>query len=247
MEFYENLADRYDLMTRFDQRIVKDGNVLRAWVEKYGIKSAIDVACGTGLHSILLAKMGVQTVGTDISKPMLDRARENAVRQDVVVDFRQVSMEHLGESVDQRFDALFCLGNSLPHILNESDLDKVAKSFSDCLVSGGIAVIQLLNYHRVLENKKRLVGIHKVGTTEFVRYYDFFPEYLRFNILMIDSQNGTQLREIESTTLYPYTKAELEPHLLGSGFRSIEYYGDMKFTPYDPESSTDLVISARKI
>ncbi|MBU1320584.1 MAG: class I SAM-dependent methyltransferase [candidate division Zixibacteria bacterium] len=246
MEFYENLADRYDLMTRFDQRIVKDGNVLHAWIEKHGIKSAIDVACGTGLHSILLAKMGVQTVGTDISKPMLDRAKENAARQDVVVDFRQVSMEHLGESVDQRFDALFCLGNSLPHILNVSDLATVVRSFSESVVPGGIAVLQLINYHRVLENKKRLVGIHKVGETEFIRYYDFFPDHLRFNILMIDSRNGSQLRELESTNLYPYTKAELEPHILKSGFRSIECYGDMIFTPYDPESSTDLVICARR-
>jgi glycine/sarcosine N-methyltransferase len=246
MPFYENLADRYDQMTRFDQRIERDGNLLQKWVAKFRIESAVDVACGTGLHSILLAKEGVETLGTDISAPMLDRARQNAARHAVDVEFRQISMKRLGESIDRQFDALFCLGNSLPHLLEKPELEKTIKSFANCVAPGGVAVIQLLNYERILTKKHRLVGIHRVDETEFIRYYDFFPNHIRFNILTVDSQSGTQTREIESTNLYPYTRSEIEPRLRDAGFSSIECYGDMTFTPYDPEFSTDLVICARR-
>jgi glycine/sarcosine N-methyltransferase len=230
MAFYENLADRYDLMTRFDQRIKKDGDLLRTWVKRFRLKSAIDVACGTGLHSILLAKAGVKTLGTDISGQMLNRAKHNAARN----------------TINQRFDALFCLGNSLPHILDMANLEMTIKSFAGCLVPGGVAIIQLLNYERILTKKHRLVGIHRVGDTEFIRYYDFFPKHVRFTILTVDSRNGSQTREIETTNLYPYTKSELEPRLLKSGFTSVKCYGDMSSIPYDSEFSTNLVICAKR-
>jgi glycine/sarcosine N-methyltransferase len=246
MAFYENLADRYDLMTRFDQRIKKDGDLLRTWVKRFRLKSAIDVACGTGLHSILLAKAGVKTLGTDISGQMLNRAKHNAARNKIHVEFRQIAMERLGDSINQRFDALFCLGNSLPHILDMANLEMTIKSFAGCLVPGGVAIIQLLNYERILTKKHRLVGIHRVGDTEFIRYYDFFPKHVRFTILTVDSRNGSQTREIETTNLYPYTKSELEPRLLKSGFTSVKCYGDMSSIPYDSEFSTNLVICAKR-
>jgi ubiquinone/menaquinone biosynthesis C-methylase UbiE len=73
MEFYENLENHYDRMTRFKERIKTEKSVLAKWVERYKFQSAIDVACGTGLHSILLAQMGIKTTGVDISETMRNR------------------------------------------------------------------------------------------------------------------------------------------------------------------------------
>jgi ubiquinone/menaquinone biosynthesis C-methylase UbiE len=54
MEFYKQLADPYDLMTRFEERFKNEKKILQKWQHKLPFQSALDVACGTGLHSILL-------------------------------------------------------------------------------------------------------------------------------------------------------------------------------------------------
>lgn len=41
---------------------------------------ALDLACGTGRWSIFFARQGAEVVATDLSEPMVERARENAQR-----------------------------------------------------------------------------------------------------------------------------------------------------------------------
>jgi 2-polyprenyl-3-methyl-5-hydroxy-6-metoxy-1,4-benzoquinol methylase len=50
----------------------------------------IDIGCGTGRHSIELAKRGYSVTGVDLSGSMLERAREKAGQNDVQIDFLQL-------------------------------------------------------------------------------------------------------------------------------------------------------------
>jgi 2-polyprenyl-3-methyl-5-hydroxy-6-metoxy-1,4-benzoquinol methylase len=63
----------------------------------------LDIGCGTGRHSIELAKRGYTVVGVDLSDDQLNRARENALAAGVIVDFRT------GDARDLDFDEEFDL------------------------------------------------------------------------------------------------------------------------------------------
>ena len=52
----------------------------------------LDVACGTGHHAIALARKGHQVVGTDLSRAMVERARENAEAAGATVTFANVGL-----------------------------------------------------------------------------------------------------------------------------------------------------------
>ncbi|RPJ50835.1 MAG: class I SAM-dependent methyltransferase, partial [Acidobacteria bacterium] len=71
-DFYKELASDYDSMTRFKQRLRGEEQMLRRWRERYGFNSALDAACGTGLHAVVLAQMGVKATAADPSAAMLD-------------------------------------------------------------------------------------------------------------------------------------------------------------------------------
>ncbi|GAK51462.1 putative methyltransferase [Candidatus Moduliflexus flocculans] len=246
MAFYEELAAEYDKMTRFDERLPKERAMLQGWRERYRVQSVLDAACGTGLHAVLLAQMGIRTVGTDLSSAMLAQAKGHADQLGVHVEWVQASMENVATHVHQSFDAVFCFGNSLPHLLTPQAFEAAASSFAQILHPAGILAIQLLNYTRVLSEKERVVGIHRHDNTEYVRFYDFLDPLIRFNVLTIQWQGDHAASTLNATTLYPYQQDEIETILAQHGFGEFECFGDMQFHPFIPEQSPNVVIVANK-
>ncbi len=245
MEFYEKLENHYDKMTRLNERINKEKSLLEKWVTKYKFQSSVDVACGTGLHAILLSQMGIKTTGVDISEHMLKQAAIHGKEFGGKVTWLLSSMEELKSKVYEGYDSIFCIGNSIPHILDGPSLEKTFNGFYEVLNPGGILVIQLLNYKKIYDTENRIVGIHREKDTEYIRFYDFHP-VLTFNILIVTWEGSKSNYKLQSTELYPYRKEELDIILRKVGFKQFEYYGDMAFSPFDEDNSSNLVLVARK-
>jgi glycine/sarcosine N-methyltransferase len=244
MDFYDEIADFYDEMTRFHARFDSEEQMLIKWQSHYRFQSALDSACGTGLHAILLARMGIAVTASDISEKMLVKARENAVAAQTKVTWIKASLQNLAGVIQDKFDVVFCLGNSLPHVLDADELRQVLSSFRFLLNPTGHIVIQMLNYHKILSGQDRIVAIQRHGNHEFVRFYDFITDRLRFNVLAITWHGNTASHSLSSTLLHPYQWQELETPLASCGFTHTELYGDMNFTPFDREKSANLVIVA---
>lgn len=64
----------------------------------------LDVGCGTGFLTLLLAELGHQAEGLDIAEPMLERARAKAEAAGLDVRFFSGDAEHLTEIEDARYD-----------------------------------------------------------------------------------------------------------------------------------------------
>lgn len=239
--FYSALSANYDRMTRAQDRRQMEKARLKSLVEMYSIKSALDVACGTGLHAILLAELGVQVTATDNSADMLQQAQFNAEQTNVSVRWLRCEMQNLLDCLDDRFDAIFCLGNSIPHLLEFEDLQRTIAQFVALLKARGICLLQILNYERILQTKNRIVGIHRAESLEFVRFYDFFSELIQFNILTIDWSGPNARHSLQSTQLRPYRAWEIELCLAHYLF-SVQKYSSLSLEPFEPSSSTDLVI-----
>ena len=69
--------------------------------------SIIDIGCGTGRHSIELAKRGYDVTGLDISDKMLDEAREKAEDLGLKIDF--IHRDATNFNLDKKFDLAICL------------------------------------------------------------------------------------------------------------------------------------------
>jgi len=243
--FYEELAGRYDAMARFSDRLEAEKKALAVWQQKLGCRIVTDVGCGTGLHAIALAQLGLSVTAVDPAPAMLRAAAENAKANGVELTLLQVPMQSLHRSLSQEQDAVFCLGNTLPHLLNKRSLYAGLKSAHRSLRRGGALVLQLLNYQQVLAKKQRIVQVSRAGETLFVRFYDFLDNAVRFNVLIAETGAVPPSHRLISTRLRPYGQAQLKAALRDCGFSSLECYGALSQQPYQP-AGANLVLCAYK-
>ena len=255
MDFYDEIAEQYDQVTGAAGRRERAEGFVRELAARQQtrgqpIRAALDVACGNGLYAILLAQMGARAVGADISLAMLDQARRSAQAQGAHVEWVLAAMQDLAWALPPGergpFDAVLCMGNSIPHLMSDAELDLAIGGFLERLNEGGIVVLQLLNYARVPARQERIVGITRHGDKEYVRFYDFLPGHLRFNILEIDWSGPSPSHRLHSTELRPYTAADLRQALTRHGCGSGELFGNLEFTPFDEDRDETVMLVGRR-
>lgn len=242
-KFYAALAPGYDQMTRFSARSERERPLLRQWVKRLGWKTVVDAGCGTGIHAVLLAADGLTVTGVDPSAELLAKAREHATAVGVTVNWVQGVMQELPELGPA--DAVLCLGNVIPHLLDEDALLQTLRAFAAVTVPGGRVLIQLLNYARILRERQRMVGATRNEGVEFVRFYDFIDPLIRFNVLQLDWQGDRAEHRLSSTIVRPYTADDLRSALRQCGWQDINLYTGLDRTPFKPDANSLLLVATR--
>ena len=104
MDAYKELAASYDRLTNdVDYAAVVD--FYQQILEREGLRprTCVDLACGTGSVSVLLAERGMDVIGVDMSEDMLRRSRilvvcGAAVNETVLTDIAIANRFHVASS-----------------------------------------------------------------------------------------------------------------------------------------------------
>ena len=244
--FYEKLAADYDRMTGLEKRFAQERTAFKHLIDTYHVRTAVDAGAGTGFHTLLLSELGVAVTAVDLSSAMLDALRANARARGATVEALESSFEDIPARLGGTYDAVFCMGNSLPHLLAERDLSASLKSFQAILKAGGILCIQMLNYARILARRERVLSAKEEGGTIYVRFYDFGGEEIGFNLLKITRTASGLATTCESVALHPWKGEEIRALLAGAGFSSVRLFGNVGLDPFEPATSKDLVLLAQR-
>jgi glycine/sarcosine N-methyltransferase len=246
---YDTLAADYDRFVNWEARLAHELPFFEGLFQQHGVKRVLDAACGTGHHAIALAERGYAVVGADLSVPMIERARKNAAGTGADVIFTVLGLGELA-SLGESFDAVLCLGNSLPHLLTAAAVAGALADFASVLRPGGLLVIQNRNLDRVWAGQERFMPpqVHREDGQEwlFVRFYDFHPATLTFNMLRLRRSPDGWAQDAESTQLRPIFQRELGLGLAHVGFAPVDFYGDYRGSAFDAQTSGDLIAVAYK-
>jgi len=244
--FYDTLSDDYDSMTSFEQRLIKEEPLFRTLVEKYKIKTALDAGSGTGVHSLLLAHTGVKVTAVDISRKMLQRLSIHAQEKKLKVKIIKADFLNLPKKIHDKYDAVFCMGNSLVHAKTKRELKNILFNFYTLLNLNGILFIQILNYDRIISKREIIQSIKESELKTFIRFYGFGKDHIDFNLLTIDRNDGMLQHKLQTTTLRPTRQKEIVGLLRKAGFIKIESLGNLMGDKFFMSKSKDLYIIARK-
>jgi glycine/sarcosine N-methyltransferase len=251
---YDDLSSDYDHFVDWQGRLAAELPFVERQLASVQTRRVLDTACGTGKHAIALAERGYEVVGTDLSVGMVERAQANAATARMDVHFEVAGFGELGGMGLGTFDAVICLGNSLPHLLTPRDLAAALVDFAACLRPEGLLLIQNRNFDAVLANRQRWMEpqSYREGESDwlFVRFYDFGSDesdgVLTFNMLTLQREGEDVWRQkVTSTRLWPLGQRGLTAAIESAGFHRVTCWGDMQGAPFDLDHSPNLVVTAR--
>lgn len=121
-------------------RDLRMAHFMHALLAKYGVrKKVLDIGCGLGREVAYLNSVGYKATGLDNSQEMLAWAREHYPALPFVYG------DQSDFSLNQQFDALFCVGSTfLYNLSNEAALSSL-KCFRKHLHSGGLLYLDMRN------------------------------------------------------------------------------------------------------
>lgn len=259
-DFYDELSEDYVDMIGFSSKVESEREIFKNIVSEYKITRCLDAGCGVGLHSIILSKLGVKVLGIDISASMIEKARELAQRFGVSAEFEVLDFSLIKEKYKEKFELVLCIGNTLPHLINEKDLLVALRNFYNALMPNGILIVQILNYDKIMENEERIVSVRETPERIFVRFYDFEPtivgspslkvfeirkDFLKFNVLIVDKTKNYSFKLI-TTRIRPIKSEDLCKKLRMVGFKDVEIFGDLLKGEFKADESKNIVVFAQK-
>lgn len=241
----------YRQLIAWPERIRREWPLIEEILRSAPVKRLLDLGSGTGEHARQIAEHGFEVVGVDSSESMIEKSRElpAAGVEFVHGDFRELERDTQGT-----FGAAICLGNALPHLRSESDIDALARGLAARLAPRSPLLVQLLNYQRVFAKKERALPINlrpdpEEGEIVFLRLMTprddgsvlFFPTTLR---LRPDHEPPVEVVASRRVELRGWLRPELERIFSNHGFGRFRAWGGFDRAQYDPLESRDLLLLA---
>lgn len=238
-KFYSEIAKYYDYifpLSEITLDFIKD---------KVGTspKDILDVACGSGQYTQALNDNGYRMVAIDLDEQMIRelQQRNHEVKAEVL-NMLEISR------LNQKFDLIFCIGNSLVHLNDNQEIYKFFASCFDCLKPDGKLLLQVVNYDRILEkNIKSLSTIEdqQIGL-RFERNYDYIKDQHKINFNTVLKVKDESLEN--NVLLHPIRSKELLELLKQAGFSEVEFFGNFKKEAFQPLESIPLIaIGTKKV
>ena len=202
MLFYKDISVYYDKIFPLNPAAVE------FLLEEFkGKENILDLACGDGKYSDSQLFPGRVVTGIDLDKGMLEEAEKKFDKK------RNIKFQH-GDMLElssifkkDKFDGVFCIGNSLVHLTSVDKIKKVLKEINLTMKDEAKLIIQIINYDRILNDNVNFLPTIKNEDVEFIRNY-----HRHGNSRIIDFHTilKTPDGEIEShQELYSLTKDEL--------------------------------------
>ena len=228
MNAYHDLAASYDRLTN-DVDYEATVEFYNAILAQEGAKprTAVDLACGTGSVSAILARQGLRVIGVDMSDDMLSVAWEKTADMDNQPMFVCQKLQQL--RLPRGVDLAVCALDSLDYILDPADCKETIRRLYKALNPGGIFIFDVNTPEKLQAMDGQIFldedeDVYCVWRGEFDRQTNICT----YDMDLFQRQGQLWHRSFEEHREYAYSAEMLTEFLKEAGFTGIRVYGDRR-------------------
>lgn len=206
-------------------------------------KSVLDVACGTGNVSEILAAKGYKVVGADIARDMIYAAKsKHSSVEYYVQDMAALDLD------GRKFDLAISLFDSLNYIVDPTNLACAIKRVGEHLVEGGVFIFDVNTEYALAHH---FFDQANIASNIYPHYiwnssYDHSTRICTVNMTFEVLENGEKLQFKEVHIQRAHSLEELSMMLSDAGFDVVDIFHAYRFRK--PTRRSDRVFYvARKV
>ncbi|MDR3611769.1 MAG: class I SAM-dependent methyltransferase [Ignavibacteriaceae bacterium] len=242
-EWFEEWFNSKEYLEVYQHRNESDAKLLFELIEKHAKiperGKVLDLACGSGRHSILFARKGFEVTGIDLSENLLRIAETSARKEKLGIEFIKADLRHI-EAIE-KYDLVVNLFTSFGYFNNDYENFSIFKSASGFLKPGGYFVFDFLNSVFVEKNLVRESKEVKSHENIIQRRRIEGDRVIKDIIIQ---HNGSTKTFYESVKMY--REQELKEAIRENGLAIKETFGDFTGRNFIEETSPRIIIIAQK-
>lgn len=252
LKFYDELAEDYHLIfVDWHLAIARQSEILYKIIQsKLNLSSTrqvslLDCSCGIGTQAIGLANYGFHVTATDISAVSVKRAKKEAARYGVKINFGVADFRKLNTNVSGLFDIVLSADNAIPHLLTDKDLHKACQNMYEKLHHNGLLLVTIRDYDAMVIEK--IITTHPnildEGKRMTFQVYDWAEDGKTYTVkqFIMREINGEWKTKHNSTQYRALLREEINKVLRMIGFVNIEWHFPENTGYYQP------ILTARKV
>lgn len=199
----------------------------------------LDLGCGPGRHSIDLARRGFRVTGVDRTEKYLEKARDNAAREALEIEYIQDDMRRFCR--ENSFSAVINLFTAIGYFTPEEER-QIFENIFKSLKKGGKLALDLMGVEVIARIFQARDWIEKDGKFFLEeRLPDPDWSYMNSRWIVFDGP----ARYEKTIRLRLYTAYELSLMLKEVGFSKTECFGHYDGSPYDEDAKRLLIIAEK--
>jgi len=196
-------------------------------------EAVLDLCCGPGRHSVLLARRGLKVTGVDRSPFLLNKARERGRNENVEVEWVQEDMRAF--SRPDTFDLVLSMFTSFGYFDDKEEDIQVLRNIYQNLRSGGACAIDVVGKEWLAKVFQPTSSSAFEDGTLLVQRHEIFDAWTRIRNEWILIKDGKAKSFKFHHTLY--SGQELKDRLAQVGFEKIRIFGGLDGREYGPDTN----------
>ena len=200
----------------------------------------LDLCCGQGRHSLEFARRGYKVTGVDRTKRYLEKAKKEAARENLSVEFIEDDMTDFKRKI--YFNAIITMYTSFGYFEEHNDNMKVLYNSYSSLKKKGLLLIDVVG-KEILQRKFTERESFELDGITYIEERKVINNWSRIENRWIMLKDNLQ-KEFKLSH-WIYSENELKKMLSNAGFSSVKIFGDLAGKKYD-ENAERLIANAVK-
>ena len=243
---FEKYAQEYDLITNASQRESYHQKEIDALIARFTPTSVLDAGCASGMTAMLFARRGINAIGLDCSRAMIEVAREKYASTKLPLSFRIGNFERLPKDMHAKFDLVVCLANSISGVSSVAGVKKTLMNFYAVLKPGGWLTLQMLNYFSMKEGTLFPIRATINDGIIYERFSERRGKLLSVYISRLDTQKSPPQFEVFRHDFDNYDVALIDQLTTKVGFEQVGKFSDLYMEKRFAKSSRDMVLVGQR-
>lgn len=154
--FTKNYAYYYDLFYK-DKPYAEECNFVEKLIQRFlkrksetAQKTILDLGCGTGRYTTILAQRGYQVTGTDFSADMISLAKKRSADYNLPISFHVMPMQET--KLNKQFDIIVGLFHVFGYLTDYQDIEKMLCRTREHMYQDSLLILDFWNGEMVLKD-----------------------------------------------------------------------------------------------